>query len=83
MHESKDKVSFVIRDEGVGIPKDQVDDIFDIYQRKKHHLKQDEPDPGLGLAIVRKYVTAMNGKVWCKSDKGKGAAFYVEFDKAG
>ncbi|MEA3479454.1 MAG: ATP-binding protein [Bacteroidota bacterium] len=29
--------------------------------------------------MVKKYVTAMNGMVWCESEEGKGSSFYVEF----
>ena len=37
---------------------------------------------GLGLSIVKKMVEAMNGKVWCESELGQGAAFIVELSLA-
>ena len=36
---------------------------------------------GLGLSIVKKYVEAMNGQVWCESELGKGSKFIIEFKK--
>jgi signal transduction histidine kinase len=39
------------------------------------HLEQE----GLGLAIVYKYTTAMNGNIKCESEPGKGTRFCVEF----
>ena len=36
-----------------------------------------ENSTGLGLSIVKKMVEAMNGKVWCESELGSGAAFVV------
>lgn len=68
-----------VRDEGVGIPKNEVEKIFDRYRVKKHHLKQEVPHPGLGLAIVKKYVTAMGGTVTCESEEGIGSTFLVKF----
>ena len=41
-----------------------------------------ETGNGLGLSIVKKYAKAMNGRVWCESEPGKGATFILEFDKA-
>ncbi len=73
------KARIMIKDEGVGIPKDKLSQVFNMYQRKRSLLSQDEPDPGLGLAIVKKYVKAMSGTVWCESQEGDGATFYVEF----
>ena len=40
-----------------------------------------ESSTGLGLSIVKKYVEAMKGKVWCESEFGNGAKFIVEFKK--
>ncbi|NBP68084.1 MAG: sensor histidine kinase, partial [Cytophagia bacterium] len=32
-----------------------------------------------GLSIVKKFVDAMDGKIWCESEVGKGASFFVQF----
>jgi two-component system sensor histidine kinase/response regulator len=36
----------------------------------------------LGLAIVKRLMESMKGKIWCESELGKGAAFIVEFPLA-
>ena len=41
-----------------------------------------EHSTGPGLSIVKKMVEAMQGKVWCESELGKGATFLVEFPAA-
>jgi len=37
---------------------------------------------GLGLSIVKKFVEAMNGQVWCESEPGEGAKFVVQLPAA-
>lgn len=78
LQQTNDKVRIEICDEGPGINSNQIETIFDQYQRqtKLHTL---ETTNGLGLAIVKKYVMAMKGKVWCESELGKGAKFVIEF----
>jgi signal transduction histidine kinase len=71
------QVYFSIQDEGPGVEKEQVNKIFDEYKRQKSMIEQEKSQEGLGLAIVYKYSTAMNGKVSCESEKGKGTRFLV------
>lgn len=67
-----------IIDEGQGVPIEDPNSIFEIYQRQNETQKEDA-NVGLGLAIVKKYVTALKGKVWCENAKNRGAKFIVEF----
>lgn len=39
-----------------------------------------ETSTGLGLSIVKKYVDLMGGKVWCESNLGEGASFFVSLE---
>jgi light-regulated signal transduction histidine kinase (bacteriophytochrome) len=50
--------------------------IFDIFQRL--HRSEDYPGTGIGLAMVRKAVQRMHGRVWAESQPGEGATFYLE-----
>jgi signal transduction histidine kinase len=68
-----------VRDNGVGFDMKHHDRIFDIFQRL-HPLK-DYPGTGVGLAIVRKAIERMGGKVWAESEPGRGATFYLEVRK--
>ncbi|HLF35503.1 MAG TPA: two-component regulator propeller domain-containing protein [Cyclobacteriaceae bacterium] len=76
------KARAVIKDEGPGITEEDMKKMFGKFQRLSAQPTGGEHSTGLGLSIVKKYVEAMNGKVWCESEPGKGAAFIVEFSKA-
>jgi signal transduction histidine kinase len=64
-----------IKDNGVGIQKDQQEKIFNIFERLS--AAQRYPGTGIGLAIVRKGVERMGGRVWANSEPGKGSCFCV------
>lgn len=73
---------FEVRDQGPGISEDDMKKLFGKYQKLTARPTGNEISTGLGLSIVKKYVEAMNGKIWCKSTEGEGASFFVEFDLA-
>ncbi len=68
-----------IRDNGIGFEMKYNDKIFDIFQRL--HLADDYPGTGIGLALVKKAMQRMNGRVWAESEPGKGSTFYLEFPR--
>jgi len=70
-----------IIDEGPGLTEDDKKKVFGKFQRLSAKPTGGEQSTGLGLSIVKKYVEAMNGKVWCESEQGKGANFIVEFNR--
>jgi signal transduction histidine kinase len=70
-----------IIDEGPGLTDEDKKKVFGKFQRLSAKPTGGEQSTGLGLSIVKKYVEAMNGKVWCESEKGKGANFIVEFNR--
>ena len=70
-----------IKDEGPGLTSDDMKKLFGKFQRLSAQPTGGEHSTGLGLSIVKKYVEAMNGKVWCESEPGKGANFIVEFER--
>lgn len=67
---------FWVRDDGPGFDMRYHDRIFEIFQRL--HRAEDYPGTGVGLAIVRKAVERMQGKVWAESAKGAGATFWIQ-----
>ena len=64
-----------VQDDGVGIPKQQVDLVFQkFYQVKDGEFKKPK-GTGLGLTIVYEMIKLHNGYVWAESDLGKGTTF--------
>jgi two-component system, sensor histidine kinase LadS len=67
-----------VQDEGEGISPDDMTKLFGKFARLSAQPTGGEHSTGLGLSIVKKMVEAMNGRVWCESELGKGATFIVE-----
>ncbi len=68
-----------VRDNGIGFNMKYHDRIYGLFNRL---VRQDEYEgTGAGLAIVKKVIDGLRGKVWAESIPGQGAAFYVEWPK--
>jgi len=65
-----------IRDNGIGFDMKFHERIFEIFARLER--AEDYPGTGVGLALVRKAVQRMGGRVWAESAPGQGATFFVE-----
>lgn len=71
-----------IEDEGPGFTEEEIGKLFKVFQQFSAQPTADEKSTGIGLSIVKRYVDAMDGKVWCESTFGKGSKFIVEFEIA-
>lgn len=68
-----------VQDQGIGIPPDQIEKVFEKFHRVKCGSTTHIGGTGLGLYIVRHVVEEMHGgRVWCESVLGKGTTFWVE-----
>jgi len=74
-----DLVIVGVKDNGVGISSEYHDKIFNVFQRL--HSQDEHPGTGIGLAIVKKSVDLLGGKIWVESQVGKGSTFYIKLMK--
>jgi signal transduction histidine kinase len=70
-----------VQDQGPGLTEQDKAKLFGKFQKLTAKPTDSEGSTGLGLSIVKKYVDAMDGKVWVQSKKDQGATFFVEFKK--
>ncbi len=68
-----------VQDNGIGIPADHHERIFRVFERL--HNTDRFPGTGIGLAIVRKGIERMDGRLGLTSEPGKGSCFWIELPK--
>jgi len=73
-----DTVIVIVKDNGIGIPAEVKENIFDMFTRAKRAGTAGEQSYGLGLAISKQIVEAHGGRIWYESEQGKGTIFFVE-----
>jgi len=71
----KNEISIEVTDEGIGIPKEEHEHMFERFFRSKNATNIQ--GTGLGLNIVAKYLEVMNGKIAFNSELNKGTTFYI------
>ncbi|MGV3762401.1 PAS domain-containing sensor histidine kinase [Parapedobacter sp.] len=72
-----DSCQVVVKDDGIGIPEEDQKNLFEPFFRA--HNTGNIPGTGLGLNIVRRYVSLMGGWVTCQSAQDKGTVFTLTF----
>ena len=69
-------IELCVQDDGPGIPAEALERVFERFYRVDKARSREQGGTGLGLSIVKHIVQSHGGKVWAKSEPGKGAAFY-------
>ncbi len=71
------KLVITIKDTGIGIPADKIDNIFDKFQQADTSATRQYEGTGLGLSIARRLVNLMGGDITAKSELDKGSCFTI------
>ncbi|RQD66763.1 PAS domain-containing sensor histidine kinase [Desulfonatronovibrio magnus] len=72
---SDDHVTVSVKDEGPGIPREDLDKLYKPFSRTSVQVPAGEKSTGLGLAIVHKIILGHSGKIWVDSKVGEGSVF--------
>ncbi len=70
---------FAVADNGIGIPADQKDTLFEVFKRL--HTRAEYIGNGIGLAICKKIALRHQGTIWIESEEGSGSTFHFTISK--
>ncbi len=74
------KLTFYVEDSGIGISKERQSVIFKQFVQAEQSMNRSYEGSGLGLSIVKHYVSLMGGKILVKSDLDKGSRFFFSLN---
>ena len=65
-----------VKDTGIGIPKEELENIFGEFRQVDATVTREYGGTGLGLSITKRFVEMHGGRIWVDSEVGKGCTFY-------
>jgi signal transduction histidine kinase len=71
-----EQLVYQVSDTGIGIPKDQLDQVFAEFRQVDATITREFGGSGLGLSITKKFVELHGGRIWVESELGHGSTFY-------
>lgn len=77
----EDQWVVAVQDNGIGIPSDKLDRIFERFYQVDGSSTRRFGGTGLGLAIAKEIVVAHQGRIWAESVLGEGSVFYVSLPR--
>ena len=81
MEDLDDEVRVIVSDQGVGMPKEKQNRIFDRFYQIDGSSRRRFGGTGIGLAIVKRIIDAHHGKIWVESELNIGSSFYFMLPK--
>jgi len=81
VREEENDVHIRIKDNGIGIPQNQLPKIFDMFQQVDGSTTRLYGGTGLGLHICKRIIEVHNGSIWIKSLEGFGTTVHVRLPK--
>ena len=72
-----DDVVISVRDEGIGVAKEDLSRIFDRFERVETGIAGRIAGTGLGLSIVQEIASLHGGRLWADSELGRGSTFHL------
>lgn len=76
---NNESVIFSIKDNGIGIPKTELENVFEKY--KQLNAQNILSGNGIGLATIRKILERLEGSVWIESEEGEGTTVFIELPR--
>jgi len=70
-----DQLLYRVADTGIGIPKDQLENVFAEFRQADATIAREFGGTGLGLSLTKKFVELHGGRIWVESEVGKGSTF--------
>ena len=71
-----DELIYRVSDTGMGIPKDELDNVFGEFRQIDATVTREFGGTGLGLSITKRFVEMHGGRIWIESEVGKGCTFF-------
>ncbi len=82
LHSTRDRVEVIVRDDGIGIPRDDLASVFTRYFRAANVQRAAIPGVGLGLSIAHHVIRAHDGSITLESEPGRGTSVTVRLPLA-
>ena len=78
VEQRQDLLHYRVSDTGIGIPQDQLENVFGEFRQVDAAITREFGGSGLGLNITKKIVEMHGGRIWVESELGKGSTFFFE-----
>ncbi len=81
LRETVKDYEIIVWDEGIGISPENIPKLFQSFQQLENPYSKKYAGTGMGLYIVKKLVSLLNGQIWVESEVGAGSKFHLSFPK--